>query len=218
MVYLGLQDDDEYGAGYDQYGYGHDDGYGAGVPQGPVHEDPYAHHEPRHAPEPRHGGPGGEYAEVGAAPRAFPESRDVRPLRDVQPTPAPRDPYASPEPTVRPVPREEPPSGVTVNRPSVVRAVPTTAARVHVVEPHGFNDAPEIGDRVKENQAVILNLQGVSRELQRRLIDFSSGLAYAVGGSMSRVAESVFLISPLNVQLSEEEKERLEARGLYRRD
>jgi cell division inhibitor SepF len=116
------------------------------------------------------------------------------------------------------VPRDEPPSGVTVSRPSVVRAVPTTAARVHVVEPHGFNDAPEIGDRVKENQAVIMNLQGVSRELQRRLIDFSSGLAYAVGGSMSRVAESVFLISPLNVQLSEEEKERLEARGLYRRD
>lgn len=217
MVYLGLQDDDEYGAGYDQYGYGHDDGYG-GHPA--PHEDPYAHHaDPRHAVGPV-GPPGGEYAEVGAAPRAFPESRDVRPLRDVQPAPAPgpRDPYGSGDPTVRPVPRDEPPSGVTVNRPSVVRAVPTTAARVHVVEPHGFNDAPEIGDRVKENQAVILNLQGVSRELQRRLIDFSSGLAYAVGGSMSRVAESVFLISPLNVQLSEEEKERLEARGLYRRD
>ena len=209
MVYLGLQDDDEYAAGYDQYGYGgHDEGYGTH----PGHDDPYGH-----PAEPPHPG-GGEYAEVGAGPRAFPETRDVRPLRDVQPTPAPRDPYATGEPSVRPVPRDEPPSGVTVSRPSVVRAVPTTAARVHVVEPHGFNDAPEIGDRVKENQAVIMNLQGVSRELQRRLIDFSSGLAYAVGGSMSRVAESVFLISPLNVQLSEEEKERLEARGLYRRD
>jgi cell division inhibitor SepF len=215
MVYLGLQDDDEYAAGYDQYGYGggHDDGYGTHPGTHPGHDDPYGH-----PVEPPHPGGGGEYAEVGAGPRAFPETRDVRPLRDVQPTPAPRDPYASGDPAVRPVPRDEPPSGVTVSRPSVVRAVPTTAARVHVVEPHGFNDAPEIGDRVKENQAVILNLQGVSRELQRRLIDFSSGLAYAVGGSMSRVAESVFLISPLNVQLSEEEKERLEARGLYRRD
>ena len=96
--------------------------------------------------------------------------------------------------------------------------MPTTAAKVHVVEPHGFNDAPEIGDRVKENQAVILNLQGVSKELQRRLIDFSSGLAFAVGGSMSRVAEAVFLITPMNVKLSEEEKERLQARGLYKRD
>jgi len=207
MVYLGLQDDDEYAAGYDQYGYGQDDPYGGHA----AHDDPYGY--------PAEGAPGGgEYAEVGAAPRGFPETRDVRPLRDVQATPAARDPYASAETSVRPLPRDEPPSGVTVSRPTVVRAVPTTAARVHVVEPRGFNDAPEIGDRVKENQAVILNLQGVSRELQRRLIDFSSGLAYAVGGTMSRVAESVFLISPLNVQLSEEEKERLEARGLYRRD
>ena len=212
MVYLGLQDDDEY-AGYDQYGYGgHDDGYGPGPAAGP--EDHYGH-------DPRGGGGPPDYAEVGAPSRGYPEARDVRPLRDVQPVPAGRESYLPGEPTVRPVPRDEPhqpPSGVSVSRPSVVRAVPTTAAKVHVVEPHGFNDAPEIGDRVKENQAVILNLQGVSRELQRRLIDFSSGLAYAVGGSMSRVAESVFLISPLNVKLSEEEKERLEARGLYRRD
>ena len=116
------------------------------------------------------------------------------------------------------MPRDEPPSGVSMPRPAVVRAVPTTAARVHVLEPRGFNDAQEIGDRVKANQAVIINLQSSSRELQRRLIDFSSGLAYAVGGSMSRVADSVFLLAPTNVELSEEEKERLEARGLYRRN
>jgi cell division inhibitor SepF len=206
MVYLGLQDDDEY-AGYDQYGYGphDDDGYGRG------RDEHYAS-----GPDSRsHSGPD-EYAEVGARP--YPESRDVRPLRDVQPTPAQREPYATGEPNVRALPRDEPPSGVTISRPAVVRAVPTTAGRVHVVEPHGFNDAPEIGDRVKENQAVILNLQGASRELQRRLIDFSSGLAYAVGGSMSRVADLVFLITPMNVRISEEEKERLQARGLYRRD
>jgi cell division inhibitor SepF len=119
---------------------------------------------------------------------------------------------------VRPLPRDEQPSGVTVSRPAVVRAVPTTAGKVHVVEPRGFNDAQEVGDRVKANQAVILNLQSSPKELRRRLIDFSSGLAYAMGGSMSRVADAVFLITPMNVQLSEEEKDRLEARGLFRRD
>jgi cell division inhibitor SepF len=201
MVYLGLQDDDDYS--YDQYGYpGHDDDQYAG-------DDQYSNDVRPPGPVI---GPGPDYAEVGA--RGFPETRDVRPVRDV--APAPVREYG--EPTVRPLPRDEPPSGVTVTKPAVVRAVPTTAARVHVVEPHGFNDAPEIGDRVKENQAVILNLQGVPRELQRRLIDFSSGLAYAVGGSMSRVADSVFLITPLNVHLSEEEKEKLRGRGLYRRD
>ena len=122
------------------------------------------------------------------------------------------------EPTVRALPREDQPSGVSVSRPGVVRAVPTTAGKVHVVEPRGFNDAQEVGDRVKANQPVILNLQGSTKELRRRLIDFASGLAYAVDGSMTRVADAVFLISPVNVEISDGEKERLEAKGLYRRD
>ena len=70
--------------------------------------------------------------------------------------------------------------------------------------------------RLKAGQPVILNLQGVDRDLQRRLIDFSSGLAYALNGTMSKAADQVFLLTPSNVEVSEEEKERLQARGLYR--
>jgi cell division inhibitor SepF len=133
-------------------------------------------------------------ADYGAAPEAAP-------------APAPAPPRAAV--------REEP-SGVSAPRPSVVRTIgPTTAARVHVVEPQGFNDAQEVGDRLKANQPVILNLQGLPRELQRRLIDFSSGLAYAVAGSMQRVADQVFLLTPTNVEVSQEEKDRLQARGLF---
>ena len=122
---------------------------------------------------------------------------------------------AEPAPNVRPIARDDNPGPP---RPSVVRTMPSnqTAARVHVVEPRGFNDAQEVGDRLKANQPVILNLQGLERDLQRRLIDFSSGLAYALGGSMSRVADQVFLLTPSNVEVSQEEKERLQARGLYR--
>ena len=121
---------------------------------------------------------------------------------------------ADPGPNVRPMSRDEAPAAP---RPSVVRTMPSasTAARVHVVEPRGFNDAQEVGDRLKANQPVILNLQGLDRDLQRRLIDFSSGLAYALGGSMSRVADQVFLLTLSNVEVSQEEKERLQARGLY---
>ena len=119
-----------------------------------------------------------------------------------------------PNPNVRALGRDDP----APPRPSVVRTMPSasTAARVHVVEPHDFNDAQEVGDRLKANQPVILNLQGLDRDIQRRLIDFSSGLAYALGGSMSRVADQVFLLTPSNVEVSQEEKERLQARGLYR--
>ena len=120
-----------------------------------------------------------------------------------------------PGPNLRPLSRDDSPAAP---RPSVVRTMPSasTAARVHVVEPRGFNDAQEVGDRLKANQPVILNLQGLDRDLQRRLIDFSSGLAYALGGSMSRVADQVFLLTPSNVEVSQEEKERLQARGLFR--
>lgn len=145
-----------------------------------------------------------------------PEPRDEPPARE------PREVRAAPrrvvEPTgsgsVRALPADEP-SGVGAVRPGSVRAVATTTARVHVVDPEGFNDAQEVGDRLKASQPVILNLQGLPRDLQRRLIDFSSGLTYAVGGSMSRVADQVFLLTPSDVEVSQEEKERLKARGLY---
>lgn len=184
MVYLGLQDDDE--QPYEQYGYGDYADEHDDTGEGGYGREPYR--------TPYDRGPS-EHDRVG----------DIRELR-----PAP-EPYGK-EPTVRTIPRDEPPSAVTVS-PGVMRSA--AAARVHIVEPHGFNDAQEIGDRLKVGQPVILNLQGVPRDLQRRLIDFSSGLAYAVGGSMSRVADQVFLLTPSNVEVSQEEKERLQARGLY---
>ena len=104
----------------------------------------------------------------------------------------------------------------SASRSSAVKPIPMPATRVHVMDPKGFNDAQEVGDRLKNGQPVILNLQGVDRDLQRRLIDFASGLAYALNGTMSKAADQVFLLTPSNVEVSEEEKERLQARGLYR--
>ncbi len=208
MVYLGLQDDDEYA--YEQYGADYGADYGDHEEPETRHSDPrdrdYDPREPREVRDVR------EFRDA----REARETRDIRDVRDLRELRTPPEPYAN-EPTVRTLPRDEPPSGVSIPRPAVMRtATPTTAARVHVVEPHGFNDAQEIGDRVKANQPVIINLQGVARELQRRLIDFSSGLAYGVGGQMQRVADQVFLLTPSNVEVSQEEKERLQARGLYK--
>lgn len=96
-----------------------------------------------------------------------------------------------------------------------VRAMPAPATRVHVLDPDSFNDAQEVGDRLKAGQPVILNLQVVDRELQRRLIDFASGLCYALNGTMSKAADQVFLLTPANVDVPDDEMERLSARGLY---
>ena len=95
-----------------------------------------------------------------------------------------------------------------------VRAVAPT--KVQVIEPQSFNDAQDVADRVRSGTPVILNLQGIDKELRRRLIDFSSGLCYALGGAMSKAADQVFLLTPPNVEVPEDEKDRLRDRGLYR--
>lgn len=115
--------------------------------------------------------------------------------------------------------RDDTGNGVTVTpRPApVVRPVsPIQGAKVHVLAPTRFADAQEIGDRFKGNQPVIVNLQAGDRELSRRMIDFCSGVTYALGGSMDKVADQVFLLTPSNVEVSPEEKRRLQERGLYR--
>jgi cell division inhibitor SepF len=82
-------------------------------------------------------------------------------------------------------------------------------ASVHLVVPRSFNDAQQIADKFKESIPVILNLQGSDAELSKRLIDFASGLTYALEGGMQRVADKVFLLTPRNVEVSAEERARL---------
>ena len=198
MVYLGLQDDDEleYGGEYESYG-----DYGDAVDEPPNRS---------RRDEPSEMRPARDTGTVRTRPDDYGVTYGADYGAEYTPEAAPAQ-----APTPRAVPCDEP-SGVSAPRPSVVRTIgPTTAARVHVVEPQGFNDAQEVGDRLKANQPVILNLQGLPRELQRRLIDFSSGLAYAVAGNMQRVANQVFLLTPSNVEVSQEEKDRLQARGLF---
>jgi cell division inhibitor SepF len=89
-------------------------------------------------------------------------------------------------------------------------------AKVHLVVPRSFNDAQQIADRFKAEIPVILNLQNADTDLSKRLIDFASGLTYALDGSMQRVADKVFLLTPRNVELSAEERARaLERGGFY---
>jgi len=99
-------------------------------------------------------------------------------------------------------------------RSPVVRAIPTTA-KPYVVSPVSFNEAQEVADKYKGQVPVIVNLQNVDRDLSRRLIDFASGLCYGLGGTMEKVAHQVYLLTPSNVEVSAEERRRLQERGLY---
>jgi len=96
---------------------------------------------------------------------------------------------------------------------SRLRGVDSGQVRVHLVLPRSFNDAQQIADKFKDAVPVILNLQNADNELSKRLIDFASGLTYALDGSMQRVADKVFLLTPRNVEVSAEERARMLDRG-----
>lgn len=206
MVQLGLGDDDE----YDDY----DDQPVRRAPAPPV-EEPRAV-QPRPAP---------------ARPAAQPRSVQPVPNRSASVSALPTQPeqggsvrfptHGGPpeQPTVQPVPvgaRDDRvrPAPAT---PSVsgVRTIPRPSAKPHVVAPRSFGDAQEVGDTFKAKQPVIINLQGVDRDLSRRLVDFTSGLCYGIGGQMEKVATDVFLLTPVDVEVSPEERQRLQERGLY---
>ena len=114
------------------------------------------------------------------------------------------DDWTDPEPTA---------DRTEVLRPRVAAVPGPASVRVHLVIPRSFNDAQQIADKFKAGIPVILNLQGCDAELSKRLIDFTSGLTYAMDGGMQRVADKVFLLTPRNVEVSAEERARLLERG-----
>lgn len=145
----------------------------------------------------------------------LPEPAQTRVRQSSYPEPVP--PRASVA-TVRPIARDD---GRDLSAPTVRGAVvrPLVTQRhpkPQVVVPARFSDAQEIGDMLKANSPVIVNLQASDKDLARRMIDFCSGLTYALGGSMEKVAESVFLLTPSNVEVSAEERQRLQENGLFR--
>lgn len=77
----------------------------------------------------------------------------------------------------------------------------TSQIQVVLVKPTRFEDAPSIADHLNNRKTVVLNLEAANRETSRRLIDFLSGTAYATRGSIKKVANSTYIITPANVDV-----------------
>ncbi len=158
----------------------------------PVAEGPMTEHTP--APSNRQVGP------------------DPRPERTTSPRQEPRraDPLAHnrnasdrSEGTVRAVPIDEPMTSTGTVR---AIAIPRTTKPKTIV-PKSFNDAQEVADHFRDLTPVIVNMQNAERDLARRLIDFSSGLCYGLGGQMEKVAKDVYLLTPDDVEVADEERQ-----------
>ena len=115
--------------------------------------------------------------------------------------------------TIRKISRDDHPS--PVQAPPRPQPAAKSLGQVHIVEPRAYDDAKEIGDKLRAAVPVIMNLQGIEDDLFKRLTAFASGLAYGLEGRVQRLAPRVYLITPANVEVSAEERRRLMERGFF---
>lgn len=96
-----------------------------------------------------------------------------------------------------------------------IMKIPTTASvQVVLVKPERFDDARSIADHLNNKHTVVLNLESANKDVARRLVDFLSGVAYANGGQIKRVANSTFIITPYNVDITGDLIGEIESNGV----
>lgn len=87
--------------------------------------------------------------------------------------------------------------------------------QTEVITARNFSDAQLLADGIGNGRAVVLDLRTTEPEMVRRLVDFTSGLTYALNGKMAKIAQGVILVSPAGVTVGEDELNRLATAGLY---
>ena len=105
------------------------------------------------------------------------------------------------------------PPGVSIREPrgvrpvvSVVQTEPSTIDRIVTLHPRTYSEARSIGEQYRQGNPVIMNLSDMEETERKRLVDFASGLVFGLRGSIERVTSKVFLLSPENVSVSNDEK------------
>lgn len=106
-------------------------------------------------------------------------------------------------------------SGVVVTQGSSVRTVESTALESEVIVARSYADAQSLADHLRSSVPVVLDLRNVEPAMVRRLVDFSSGLTYALGGTMRKIGQGVVLVTPANVNISRDERRRLRDLGYH---
>ncbi|MCF0133565.1 MAG: cell division protein SepF [Blautia sp.] len=82
------------------------------------------------------------------------------------------------------------------------RSASGSSMEVCVIKPSSMEDTSEIADSLKDNSTVILNLEGIDMELAQRIIDFTCGSCYSLGGSLQKVSSYIFILVPSNVDIT----------------
>lgn len=130
--------------------------------------------------------------------RTFRDERSARPERAADPMPE----RASS--TVRPMPAPTPPPPPTID-----------LYRITTIHPHTYNDARRIGEEFREGVPVIMNLTEMEDGDAKRIVDFAAGLVFGLHGTIERITNKVFLLSPVNVDVGAEARAQLAQNGFF---
>jgi cell division inhibitor SepF len=150
------------------------------------------------------------------------QSQQDEPVRIVAP-PAPREPVQIPVDAGRPA-RIAPVASITPERPSMEKNAPVIMPkvvserepyRITTLHPRTYNEARTIGEHFREGTPVIMNLTEMDDTDAKRLVDFAAGLVFGLHGSIERVTQKVFLLSPANVDVTAEDKARIAEGGFF---
>src|SRR5579884_2280387 len=110
-------------------------------------------------------------------------------------------------------PGERPES--TAAAPRGASAAPMDSYRITTLHPRNFNEARVIGEQFRDGSPVIMNLSDMDDADARRLVDFAAGLIFGLRGSIDRVTNKVFLLTPANVEITAEDKSRMAGAGFF---
>jgi cell division inhibitor SepF len=100
-------------------------------------------------------------------------------------------------------------------RSKIVNIHTTTQLKVVVMNPESFEEAKDIADHLKAKKPVVINLEGLDKEIARRIVDFLSGSVYALDGNIQKISNGIFLIAPYNVDIMGDFKDELRNKGVF---
>lgn len=134
---------------------------------------------------------------------------------EAEPEPAPatrRSAFAAPDTTASTGSGN---SGRRSGPAKVMNLSTNSAMQVILVKPDRFDTVSEIADHLRDKKAIVLNLESTNKDVARRLVDFLSGVAYALDGKIKKVAISTYILTPYNVEIVGDLVEELENSGVY---
>lgn len=135
------------------------------------------------------------------------ETRAFEPVPDPEPQPQPE--YSEPKPKFGKKEHK------AYAAPNPTPAPEKARTRLMLITPEEFDEAAEIADNLKDRRAVLMNVEKTDNETARRLIDFLSGVVYALGGKIMRISAQAYVLTPTNVDIVGDGMADLESAGLY---